>query len=515
MTRSRTTHPEMGGGDNVVVSPSSAQTGSTDGNFKSAGMQPSPVSNKVDETDPGPKNEGMTVATDGGDETEEETKMVQEPKKIFKLYKSPRFKGYFLILLSSVINFHSIGVSQDTTDVSIVVPSSEQVGYGLTVSLISAIITGIAVLFHLLSWFTCDCFVNRWALKLFAPKAKIELFGDIFLLLWWFLATVIQTGVRGIAGDGKEQYNIYYSTWFCTLAALFCLESKLTEYDWPSIKTFVKSWPNRAPGWIAILVFDFFAVIWYVDLYINTAQNPDRVADSLKPFWGEIPKSQYEWLIFVASVTLLPAAAFIFAEIFRDSSNENSEKPPFETKVEGIVLLLLTIGWIPSVIVATTPGGFASYIGNAYFFTWATTVLVLETTMWFIHDSRGGVHQMILKKEQEYRQHQKDVLEATRKLQLEAAYQRQEEIDDRRDRSETDDVPIFGESPGVPTMTFAGVREEIIPAPEVEGEQGVSDFEMQNISEEDETSDDTIQQERRMREANKRAYFDALDDILE
>jgi hypothetical protein len=499
MSRSRTNTPEMSDGDDVV--------------------QHSPESNVVDvkPQDPGHNNEGVTEATEnGGDADEEENNEdEEEPKKIFKLYKSPRFRGYILILLSSIINFHSIGVSQDVTDVSVVVPSAEQVRYGLAVSLISAIITGAAVLFHLLSWFTCDCFVNRWALKLFAPKAKIELIGDMFLLLWWFLATCVQTGVRGIAGDGKEQYNIYYSTWFCTLAALFCLESKLTEYDWPNIKTFVKSWPNRAPGWIAILIFDFFAVFWYVDLYINTSQNLDRISDSLKPFWGEIPASQYEWLIFVASVTLLPATVFIFVEIFRDSSQEASEKPPLENKLEGIALLLLTVGWIPSVIVATTPGGFASYIGNAYFFTWATAVLVLETTMWFIHDSRGGVRQMILQKEQEYRQHQKDVLEATRKLQREASYQREEEFEGRLDRSETDDAPIFGENTAVPPLNYAGVREEIIPAPEVEVDEGNNKFEMRNISDEDENLDDTIRQERRMRETNKSAYFDALDDILE
>jgi hypothetical protein len=365
---------------------------------------------------------------------------------------------------------------------------------------------------------------------LFAPKSNFESFLDLFLLVWWFIAVCIQTGVRGIAGDGKEQYNIYYSTWFCTLGAVFCLESKITEFGFPSIKTFIKSWPNRAPGWIAILLSDFFLLFWYVDLYINTKQYPERVADQLEPAWNDIPSSQYEWLIFVASATLLPSAAFIFAEIFRDSSKENHEKPSFETYAEGICLLALTLAWIPSVIVTTTPGGFAAFVGNAYFFTWATTIFVMETSMWFIHDSRGGVHQTILKKEQEYRQHQQDVLEAARKLRMEAVSRRNlnnneaqgedDSIQDPLDSScrESDDAPIFGQNVTITdapaAVSFAGVMEAPAPAITAASTRG---FEIRNATEQedDEVLDDTIKQEIRQRETNKRAYFDTLDDILE
>ncbi|KAL3938487.1 MAG: hypothetical protein SGARI_001729 [Bacillariaceae sp.] len=365
-------------------------------------------------------------------------------------------------------------------------------------------------------------FKDLWWTKLFAPKSKFELLLCTILLLWWFIATCIQTGVRGIAGDGKEQYNIYYSTWFCMLSALFCLESKATDFGFPAMKKFVKSWPNRAPGWIAILACDFFVLFWYVDLYINTKQYPERVADQLAPYYNEIPSSQYEWLIFVASATLLPSAAFIFAEIFRDSSKENHEKSSVETYTEGGCLLALTLAWIPSVIVTTTPGGFASFVGNAYFFTWATTVFVIETSMWFIRDSRGGVHRTILQKEKEYRKHQQDVLEQTRKVQAEALGRRDgdhsgERVDDddfrshldSMSRKETDDAPIFGQSEGH-AVSFAGVREG--PGPSSDA----GEFEMKGASKDDEENlDDTIKQEIRQREANQRAYFDTLDDILE
>lgn len=485
-------------------------------------------SNQGEEAESPERNEvdGETKAE--GDEQEEDP-----AHKDFKLYKSPRLKGYLMMLLSSIINYHSITVSQDANNISAVVPSSGQIAYGRTVAVISMVITGVAVFFHFMSWFTykCDVVVNDWAMALFAPKAKIELFMAVFLLIWWFIATCTQTTVRGIAGDGKGQYNIFYSTWFCNVAAMIIVESKVTEFGFPNIKEFVQGWPNRAPGWIAMLVSNFFTVFWYVDLYISTSKYPDRVADILKPYWGDIPSSQYELLIFVSCMTLVPTFVFVSAEIFRNSSTKSNVKSSFETYAEGISLLLLTIGWVPSVIVATTPGGFAAYIGNAYFFTWATTVLVLETTMWFVHDSRGGVHATILQKEEEYRQHQQDVLEATRKLQMGAMQQREEEGQrDRKDndwlkrvgskeRGEMEDAPIFAENAEVSDeapVSFAGIKEAIIPPREArENEENTTGYEMRNSLNDDDALDDTIRQERRMREANMRAYFDTLDDILE
>jgi hypothetical protein len=231
-----------------------------------------------------------------------------------------------------------------------------------------------------------------------------------------------------------------------------------------------------------------------------------------------------------------------------------------EVYIEGLSLLLLTLGWIPSVIVATTPGGFASVTGNAYYFTWSTTIFVLETAMWFVHDSRGGVHQTLVQKEAEYRQHQKDVLEATRKLQAEAAEARREKegdsgseeeedngsgVDGNFLRKDSDDRPIFGEpspSPGGPldptlyisdfkgttiitdSTQLANNKKKKIKDGETTaaGIAAASGLQMRDILEgndddddDDETLDESIRQEIRMRESNRRAYFDTLDDILE
>lgn len=301
----------------------------------------------------------------------------------------------------------------------------------------------------------------------------------------------------------------------------------MTEYEWPTIKAFVKSWPYRAPGWIAIFVFDFFTLFWYVDLYINTAQYPDRVSPQLEPFYSEIPKSQYEWLIFVASATLLPSGAFIFVEIFRDSSKD--EKPAMESYAEGICLLMLTIAWIPSVIVATTPGGFASVIGNSYFFTWATTIFVMETAMWFVHDSRAYVHQTLVQKEEEYKQHQQMVLEQTREIQAEAEKSRaQSGIIEQEEEEDWPRLSTFAngrrmtgdDSANSKNMAmFAGETDSMDGDPmtfkDINQTGGAGNFDLQPASDDDDNLDDSIRQEIQMKEANRRAYFDTLDDILE
>jgi hypothetical protein len=332
---------------------------------------------------------------------------------------------------------------------------------------------------------------------------------------------------------------------------MWTLESKMTEYGWPTIKVFVKSWPYRAPGWISIFVIDFFTLFWYVDIYINTAQNLDRVDEQLVYIYSDIKSSHYEWLLFVSAATLLPSMAFIFVEIFRDSST--TEKPAVESYAEGVCLLLLTFAWIPSVIVATTPGGFAAVIGNSYFFTWATTIFVIETAMWFVHDSRWQVHQALAQKEQEYRKHQEKVLEQT--LQIQAVEQgakpsvmaqsnaieeddQHSRGDDEGDNNDVDDEEEWPQlapiarggrgmhrddsannssglmDDGTDSMEDKGGRMAIRDINQMGG--ATTGFVLQSTADDNyDNLDDSIRQEIRMKETNRRAYFDTLDDILE
>jgi hypothetical protein len=425
-----------------------------------------------------------------------------------KLYKSPRFKGYLTIALASVINYNAAVLSRDTINITSVPASDKQQAYAKAVAMVSAIITGSLVLCHLDRYSPLQ---NVWK-QSFSPESYKELFIIGFLLFWWFVATVVQTSVRGIAGDGKEQYNLYYSTWVCLWTTIWTLERKLvSDFNYPTIRGFVTSWPYRAPGWIAIFISCFFTLWWYVDLFINTAQHPDNIADSLKPFYSTIPKSQYQWLLFVAAVTLLPSAVFIFVEIVR---TRDDVKGSLETVLEGFCLLLLTAAWIPSVIVATTPGGFASLVGNAYFWTWATTVFVMETFLWFIHDFRGRVHKALVEKEKEYQKHQQEVLTKSKLMAATTTATTtgattgdshtnttpsQEEGEELEDTSE-DDYPIFT------THEDRYVSHNPVDTPPR------FTTEYANAAEDEE---DEVAREMRLKQSNMNAYFDTLDDILE
>lgn len=69
-------------------------------------------------------------------------------------------------------------------------------------------------------------------IALFKTGSKFELGICIFLVVWWTLAVGFQTSVDGIAGDGKEQYSLYYSTWGCCLLSYSVLERWWVQAGW-------------------------------------------------------------------------------------------------------------------------------------------------------------------------------------------------------------------------------------------------------------------------------------------
>jgi hypothetical protein len=417
-------------------------------------------------------------------------------EKEIKLYKSPRLKGYITVFLASIINNQAAYLSSDPIATNSVPASPTQQKYAKAVAITSAICTGILIVMHLDRYSP----LQKLYQTALAPKSYIELYIIEGLLFWWFVATIVQTSVRGIAGDGKEQYNLYYSTWVCLWTMIWTLERKLCDFGYATINAFVTSWPYRAPGWIAILISCFFTLFWYVDLFLNTAQHTDRVPPTLKPFYSAIPKSQYQWLLFVATFTLLPCAVFIFVELFRESQNQ--VKGNLETILEGCFLAMLSLGWIPSVIVATTPGGFASLVGNAYFFTWMTTVFVMETFLWFIHDFRASVHTALQEKEKEYKRHQQQVLAKSRAIaqehpQTQAA---QEKAPTQSDE-DNDDDEVDNDNPSI------DLQETASPPPSPPLRFPSMDFEQ--------GEENSVERELRQKEANRKGYFDDLNDILE
>jgi hypothetical protein len=152
-------------------------------------------------------------------------------------------------------------------------------------------------------------------------------------------------------------------------------------------------------------------------------------------FFNNISEGQWQLLMVVTSFTFIPSTLFVLIELFRDSNPDGTiqSKSKVEVAIEGVCFLVITLMWIPTVMIATTPGGAASLIGNAYFTTWILVVFVFEGVVWFIHDVRKEQHQALRKKEEEYRRRQQRVLEQTRAIQ--ANYQQpqgsSEHYDDR------------------------------------------------------------------------------------
>ena len=278
------------------------------------------------------------------------------------------------------------------------------------------VITIVIVLLHL----DPSPLQKLW-IKAFEPKSKIELGFLLFFVVWWVTATWIQTSVAGIAGTGKGQYNLYFSTWACCWTSIWTLERWIVASGMASFKGFLAEWPNRSPAWIATLILSFCTLLTYIDLFVNWDEKGSAV---LQDQLSQVGKSQWQWLLFVASITIPCALGFVIVEVFREQGpqGDQNEKSQWETIIEGIVLLLLVIGWIPSVMVATTPGGIASLVGNAYFFTWATTVFVLETCVWWIHDWRKRIHLILQHQQEEYEKIQEKVQEKS-----EAALHNEEE----------------------------------------------------------------------------------------
>jgi len=130
----------------------------------------------------------------------------------------------------------------------------------------------------------------------------------------------------------------------------------------------------------------------------------------------------------------------------------------------------------------------------------------METLLWFGSDSRGGIHQTLLQREQEYHQHQLNVLVITKDMQNEAVGRQHDDSDVEEDHE------IVDENDDDDSLT---IRIEDPPVdPEMPIER-VAIFEMKDDSENDENLDDSIRQEIRMKETDRKNYFDTLDDILE
>jgi len=280
--------------------------------------------------------------------------------------------------------------------------------------------------------------------KTFAPKSVIEITLLVFLSVWWIIGCWVITSIGGIAGDGKGQYNLYFSSWMCLIEVLSMNERWLIAAGYSSIQQSVSSWPNRAPGWIMIFIATLSNLICILDLRSN---GKDGTEPTLKEKYTNIHSGQWAWLIFVCIISFSIAFFFSIAELFRREQDSAEDIPPTasflrtasfgrfksqgrelssqrsqesenqqdlenhtETKktsvemmLEGFLLLLLVILWVPTVVMSTMASkGAASVVGNAYFLTWGSTVIVIHTFIRWLKMWRKGIHEVVIRQTNEY-----------------------------------------------------------------------------------------------------------------
>lgn len=154
---------------------------------------------------------------------------------------------------------------------------------------------------------------------------------------------------------------------------------------------------------------------------------------------SRVRKGLWYWLIIFTTFTLLSSVGFVLMEIFRATKDEENRRHTSLNAVEGSCFFFLAIAWIPTVMVATTPGGPASLIGNAYFSTWLLVIFVFEGLVWFIHDMRQRIHKSLKEKQDEYRLRQQQIVEETRRIRENANSSMTEpEMSGKRERSGTE-----------------------------------------------------------------------------
>ena len=359
---------------------------------------------------PTPTTGAATEGVGVGEDPTTQSAASSSPPRTVPLYKSTRFKGYMTLLLASIIYYDAAQKSNKAYAAATVPATEQQQNFALAVAFISIGLTGAAVAMHLDQF---SCLHPWWQRTAFRPGSRIECALSLFLFSWWIAITGWQTSIQGLAGDGRQQYSLYYSAWVCVYASFFqILEPWWVAAGWKSsLSAFVRSWPHRAPGWLCILALALIDLVWLLDLWRNYHALRDRRATQFLYFYLEaIPTGHWRFLVSLTVFTITAAAVWVLIELFRETAADGvPRKPPTEVMLEGLSIMILLALWIPSIMLATTSGGAAALVGNYYFFSWAVVVFLAETAVWYVHDLRERMHQSLVAKENEYRAYQRQV----------------------------------------------------------------------------------------------------------
>lgn len=266
------------------------------------------------------------------------------------LIQSSRMKGYILLLVSASLNLSalyklhsqkeefllrdelgSINWCMVLDDISsffdfVVMKKQTEDLVSLRYGIAAACMTVIISCFVVLCYFDFCTILRRklWS-KMFGPNKWVELIILSFLVILWLVTVWFNTTIRGIAGEGNEQYNIYFTSWLCLWTTFWTLERWFVASGKSSFEKFVRSWPNRTPAWICCFIFSFADFLFVLDAQRNWQVGALDTPYTYEMFSGV---SYHEWAFFQACTISLFiwSLIWILAEIFRKNIGDDDAK---------------------------------------------------------------------------------------------------------------------------------------------------------------------------------------------
>jgi len=219
----------------------------------------------------------------------------------------------------------------------------------------------------------------------------------LFFVIWWSVAAVLNTNIKGVAGEGKNSENVYYSTWVCCISSYILLDDWCVTGKVFSLKKFIRDAPHHSSGWFMLSIFSLLNFFCFYFLYIYWEEGTIDYPE-MHIIYENVSQLQWVWIMTLCFLTGITSLSFLLVEIFRIDDNKSS----LENIFEGSILLVLVVGWIPTVVVATMPGGAASTVGNSYFLTWGCGVLVIRIFVAKIQSWRKQIYEVRSRQLQEY-----------------------------------------------------------------------------------------------------------------
>ena len=177
----------------------------------------------VGDQDQPPEAAGVATASKRGDENKGDKKSIEY---------NPRWKGYLLIGLTSLLNFAAISS----------VPVEDRREYWI-LSMTFGIFTFV-LSFLILGQDRSQKFISKFHYTK-AREGYLEGYVLLFFVLWWFFGVAYITKPSGVAYLAS---NIYFSSWVALFACVYTLNEWSTEKDiisiaeLTSISTTLKSW---------------------------------------------------------------------------------------------------------------------------------------------------------------------------------------------------------------------------------------------------------------------------------